>query len=239
MCTATFMSLEEPADFVFTVNRDESEKRPALAPDFYRDQNTRLLLPKDPKKGGTWIALSDQKRCVNLMNGAFSKHKYEPPYKKSRGLVLLDFLKTSSTEELAKTYDFDNIEPFTLLCIDWNNGLEISELRWDGQEYYLKRVDEAFKTWSASMTYSEKQKRKRREFFDEKRRENKAKLSADELWELHHTREASGGDLDIIIDRGELKTTSVSQIVKRGDEIRFNYEDMLTGETRLKTMSAS
>ncbi|MBK9018424.1 MAG: NRDE family protein [Saprospiraceae bacterium] len=38
-----------------------------------------LIFPRDTAAGGTWIAASDTNRVACLLNGAFVKHKHQPP----------------------------------------------------------------------------------------------------------------------------------------------------------------
>jgi|AntDeeMinimDraft_4_1070355.scaffolds.fasta_scaffold01083_2 uncharacterized protein with NRDE domain len=239
MCTLTYFPLKTTKGFILTVNRDESQDRPALAPDYYEEENVKMLYPKDPKKGGTWIGISSQKRVVNLMNGAFKKHQRDTPYRKSRGVIVLDFLKTEGFKECCQSYDFENIEPFTVICLEWKDKLKLYEFRWDGKQRFLMEKNTLdFQVWSASMTYDESQKKERKEFFQSKlKQQHDKKFNAEELWNLHHAKKENDGDLDLIIDRGVLKTTSISQIVRDGDEVSFKFEDLLSGKVVNKTVA--
>jgi len=112
MCTVTYYPFKN--NFILTSNRDEHYKRkPALAPDSYIINSKELLFPKDQEAGGTWIAVS-QTNVSTILNGAFERHKHEPPYRRSRGLVLLDSFKYNNLEKFSKTYDFQGIEPLHL-----------------------------------------------------------------------------------------------------------------------------
>src|SRR5690625_7813334 len=88
MCTITYIpNPEKESSFFVTDNRDESVNRPAKFPEIYREYGVSLYYPKDLEKGGTWFGVSDKKRMMCLMNGAFSKYKRKPPYRKSRGEI--------------------------------------------------------------------------------------------------------------------------------------------------------
>src|SRR5699024_12405831 len=78
--------------FTVTDNRDESVNRPADLPKVYKEYGTQLFYPKDKKAGGTWIGLSKQNRLITLMNGAFTQHKRQKSYRKSRGVVVKELL---------------------------------------------------------------------------------------------------------------------------------------------------
>ena len=125
--------------FILTSNRDEAlVRKPAEYPHIETIEKVKVLFPRDGEAGGTWVATADNKRTVCLLNGAFAWHKHNPPYRKSRGLVVLDFFKTESALSFNQDYDLEDIEPFTLLIAEYN---ELFELRWDGSKKYFRALD--------------------------------------------------------------------------------------------------
>jgi uncharacterized protein with NRDE domain len=117
MCTVSFLP-KKGNSFILTSNRDEDMLRQTALPfQKYSLNNKSLYYPKDPKAGGTWIATEPNSFTVCLLNGAFKAHTPNPPYNKSRGIVLLDFFKYNNQYDFIKQYDFSNIEPFTLLFV--------------------------------------------------------------------------------------------------------------------------
>ena len=137
MCTVTY--LPTPSGFILTSNRDEAlVRKPAELPHAETIAQHQVLFPRDGQAGGTWIATADNGRTVCLLNGAFTWHKHNPPYRMSRGLVVLDFFKSDSVAAFHQNYDLHGIEPFTLLAIEAG---ELFELRWDGQQKYFKALD--------------------------------------------------------------------------------------------------
>src|SRR5579871_6575106 len=128
MCTVTY--LPTPTGYILTSNRDEAlVRKPAEIPDSVAIGNCQVLFPRDGEAGGTWIATADNGRTVCLLNGAFTRHKHNPPYRKSRGLVVLDFFTLPNAKAFADSYDLTGIEPFTILVIEKSM---LYELRWDG-----------------------------------------------------------------------------------------------------------
>jgi len=123
MCTVTLTSNNDN-DFVLTSNRDESPDRVALVPDFYNINQTKLLFPKD-KKGGTWVGVSEKQRVVCVLNGAFVKHERKANYRKSRGIVANDFMTSDNIDETLSSYNLHDIEPFTMVIVDWSLGLKV------------------------------------------------------------------------------------------------------------------
>jgi hypothetical protein len=137
MCTITY--LPTPSGFILTSNRDEAlVRKPAEVPHAVTIAQHQILFPRDGDAGGTWVATADNSRTICLMNGAFTRHKHNPPYRMSRGLVVLDFFKSDSIQSFYRDYDLTGIEPFTIIVIE--NG-ELFELRWDGQQKYFKTLD--------------------------------------------------------------------------------------------------
>lgn len=116
MCTVTFVPTS--TGFILTSNRDEKNYRPTLPPEIHVVNGKKLLFPKDEEAGGTWIATNNQHQTVCLLNGAFETHVKNPPYRKSRGLILLESFGYDSFAEFAENVDLENIEPFTLLLIE-------------------------------------------------------------------------------------------------------------------------
>ncbi len=137
MCTVTY--LPTPAGFILTSNRDEAlVRKQAENPHAETIAGQQVLFPRDGEAGGTWVATSQNGRTVCLLNGAFKQHHRNPPYRMSRGLVVLDFFKTDSVFNFHQHYDLTNIEPFTLLIAE---NKELFELRWDGSEKFFKPLN--------------------------------------------------------------------------------------------------
>jgi len=144
MCTVTY--LPKPSGFILTHNRDEAPSRSpqSIVRENKLDGNT-LLFPRDKKAGGTWIATTRHGRTACLLNGAFVKHHHSPPYRRSRGLILLDFFEWAEPDDFFQLYDFEGVEPFTMLVFAQNKLSESSiprviEFRWDGQIRHLKNL---------------------------------------------------------------------------------------------------
>ncbi len=139
MCTVTYLPATK--GFILTSNRDEAMvRKPAEYPHSETLGSVKVLFPRDGDAGGTWIATAEDNRTVCLLNGAFTRHKHSPPYRKSRGLVVLDFFKTDSALSFHQNYDLQGIEPFTLLIAERK---ELFEFRWDGTHKYFKPLNPA------------------------------------------------------------------------------------------------
>lgn len=233
MCTISFIPLpKNKADFILTDNRDEAVNRPAALPMRYDELGTRLFYPRDKRAGGTWFGVSQHQRVMALMNGAFKRHRRKPSYRKSRGTVVKEILAVPDLHRGIKAYDFDGIEAFFGIIFSWKDSMEITELIWDGTQIHLnsKNPEEAH-IWSSAMTYSKEQHQKRVALFENFLKEHGDSPSLPDLiWEFHHLK---GNDQEegILINRGLLQTTSVSQLQYFGEEeMSFRHENLITGE---------
>jgi len=221
MCTLTFFSLKaEENSFVFTSNRDESIHRPTLAPQHYLEDEVNLYYPKDKIAGGTWVGLSSQQRLVCLMNGGFEAHQRKSAYKMSRGVVVKEALKTDDIQDFFESFDLDGVEPFTLISIDYKEKLQIWRWVWDGLEKHLFAEAVQPQIWSAAMTYNPQQRKERDQHWREFLKTHRD-IAEKEIWDFHHQKKG-----DLIIDRGELKTTSVTQAVIKKHQKTLQFEDL-------------
>lgn len=164
MCTVSFI----PAgNRVFiTHNRDEKSSRSkAIPPKEYSINGYRLLFPKDSHAGGTWIACTAEGQAAVLLNGAFTPHQQQPAYRKSRGLVFLDFVASPDITAGYSNIDLQGIEPFTIIL--WT-GRQLFECRWDGQQKHVTAPDAALAhTWSSATLYDASIISKRKSWFQQ------------------------------------------------------------------------
>jgi hypothetical protein len=183
-----------------------------------------MLYPKDKLAGGTWIGLSEQKRLICLLNGEFKPHVRETSYRLSRGVVVKDLLAAISIDEAVENYNLKNIEPFTIVAVDWNSGLRFLELVWDGKIKHFKDLDLKPHIWSSSPLYSSEMKTIREAWYQEFQQNNI--LNSRSLWDFHSSAGVGDPEIDVIMDRGFVKTQNISQIEKTSEEIRMRFMDL-------------
>ncbi|UZO82561.1 NRDE family protein [Aquimarina sp. ERC-38] len=232
MCTVTLLPLSEDS-FILTSNRDESISRRTIYPKIYEEKDVTILYPKDKEAGGTWIGISSRKRMICLLNGGFKKHNRKQAYRKSRGIVVTDLLKVSNFEKGIAAYNFSDIEPFTLVVADWNATLTCNEIVWDGKVLHKRKLEHKIHIWSSSTLYTDDMKEKRKEWLNSF--VNTTVMDANSLLDFHKYGGQGYKSYDIQMDRGELKTRSITQIIKSKEEIEMRYEDLINEE--VKTIS--
>lgn len=172
MCTLTFVPLENN-NFILTSSRDEQKTRKnSELPTFTTLNKTKILRPVDGDAGGSWIGITEKGRTLCLLNGAFQRHNRNTPYRKSRGVILMELLATTSQSDIEK-YDFSKIESFTLIWIEKHKkdtAFSLTEYRWVEEEnkLYKKVMDTKYAyIWSSATLYTSEIAEKREEWFEE------------------------------------------------------------------------
>tara|TARA_R110000868_G_scaffold329816_1_gene590765 strand:- start:1079 stop:1804 length:726 start_codon:yes stop_codon:yes gene_type:complete len=223
MCTVTIIP-KNNTDFILTSNRDEAPDRIALAPEFYVVNDTKLLFPKDELSGGTWIGISEKNRVICVLNGGFEFHERKANYRMSRGVVAKDFLISEKITETIESYNFEDVEPFTIVIADWNSSLKFYELVWDGSEKHFIELPLEAKVWSSSTLYNKTMRKERLQWFENFKSENE--LNAKTSLKFHKTAGENNNDYGVIMNRGFVKTTSITQIEKQADSLDMRYESL-------------
>lgn len=228
MCTVTFLPLS-PTTFIVTSNRDERKSRPTIPPKPYQHKNITLYFPKDEEAGGTWFAVSKEYTVV-LLNGADTRHERNPPYRMSRGLVMLDFFGFLSPQDFTNNYNFDNIEPFTLVLIKHLDN-KLHQFRWDGNTPSLIQMDSTSpQIWSSSTLYDDATREKRKNWFAQWQKEGN-EYTVDNILRFH--RFGGEGDTanDLVMNRSDIvQTVSITSFEKGNNQSTLWYDDLVNNE---------
>lgn len=227
MCTVTYIPTDK--GFYFTSSRDERASRETIPPVKYNMNGIELVYPKDELAGGTWIASSLTGKTACLLNGAFVNHQKRSDYIKSRGLILLESFNYNNAVEFSEKVDLMNIEPFTLLTLDYSTGAleQFFEFRWDGDKKYLKQLThKEQQIWSSATLYSPSIQQTRLQLF--KQWINKHQDFEDRMILDFHNRKHGLSVSDDILMKGEgdLMTLSISQVHVGNTDSHFNYFDI-------------
>lgn len=227
MCTVSYLPLDGD-QFILTSNRDEGvTRKSALMPQVYEVKDKKLIFPKDGEAGGTWIGLAETGRLICLMNGAFILHERKLPYRMSRGQVVLDGLTANDLSDFLEQYKLENIEPFTIVVVDWASDLQRWELRWDGVERHIKALPHEPQVWSSATLYNTEMHDKRVQWFGKWLDEHPT-FDVNTIRNFHKT--AGEGDpiTNLRTERGFLRTVSVTTVEKTNHQAQLTYEDLRT-----------
>jgi uncharacterized protein with NRDE domain len=235
MCTVSFISAGGKT--IITSNRDENVQRPkAAAPGFEILNNKKIIFPKDSKAGGTWFAAADNGVVIVLLNGAFVKHNAAPPYRKSRGLVLLEIMEANEPLLFYKETSLKDIEPFTLVL--YQQGI-LHELRWDGKNKHIRLLDTAGNyIWSSATLYNDEVIKHRKKLF-EKFIDDTETITAELVHRFHSNNNQDEENGFVINRQTGLKTFSITQVVLEHNTIDFLHTDLLLLQQFKETMPIS
>lgn len=237
MCTVSYLPL--PGDgFIITSTRDEkSIRKPALPPEKHDTFQIPLYYPRDTDAGGTWIATSPVGHTLCLLNGGFILHESSPPYRRSRGLVLLDFYRFNDVALFREKYDFSGIEPFTLLIRNVSGiapgkkNPQFNELRWDGEQVHITSLNpESPAIWSSVTLYSDEVISQRKGWF-EQWLTGDPEFTIGSAVNFHKTAGTGNIQNDILMNRENVvRTVSITSILREPLRNEFYYEDIINGE---------
>lgn len=225
MCTVTYLPLGNN-NFILTSNRDETPLRKTISPKDYVENGVTLTYPKDELAGGTWIGLSERKRLVCLLNGGFVIHKREAPYKMSRGVIVKKILATENAVLFINDFNFEGIEPFTLVLVDWKKELNTYELVWDGTTKHFKKLPEKPVIWSSSTLYTEDMKELRRNWFANWLSKNN-EFTQEEVLKFHQNEDLGAQGTSPKMKREFVETVSVTSVKKENNSVNMLYIDLL------------
>lgn len=223
MCTVTLFPVGK-SNFVLTSNRDEAPNRVSLSPNIYDIEGVRMMFPKDKLAGGSWIGVSEKKRVLCVLNGGFTRHSRKDKYRLSRGVVMKDLLTCDDIEKAVTNYELHDIEPFTLVIVDWVENLRFFELVWDGDNKHFQELPLAPKIWSSSTLYNDKMKNERQQWFADFLSANS--LTEEHVLDFHQNTQKDNTEYGIVMDRLFVKTTSITQVVKQEQTVSMNFNNL-------------
>lgn len=224
MCTVSFIPAGKKV--FLTSNRDEKHwRKPAIAPEWYSFNTGKILFPRDPDAGGTWIAGHENGNAIVFLNGAFRAHVKTPPYRMSRGLVLLELLDSASPYDKFNALDLRNIEPFT--AVIWDNG-QLYECRWDGKEKHPVKLDNSrAHIWSSCTLYEDAVIMKRKQWFINWMEKNTTPGQS-EILDFHRFTGDGDSHNDLLMNRnGHEFTVSVTSMEINEGRVSMQYLDLL------------
>ena len=224
MCTVSFVQTNDT--IIITSNRDEKTLRPsAIPPRSYIVNGKNLIFPKDPKAGGTWFVANAYGVILVLLNGADEKHEVLLPYRKSRGLIVLDMISSLSPKDFWSEIDLENIEPFTLVLFQDD---ALFQLRWNGKQKETITLDvNKNHIWSSATLYSSLIQEKRDEWFHTFMDQN-PEISESKMHDFHRYTEEENDENGLVINRNdEMKTLSITQAVVKEKKVRILHYDLI------------
>lgn len=226
MCTVSFY--KDNSKVIITSNRDEHINRPSAIPPQKMIFGEKILYyPKDPKAGGTWFAVNQKGNVYVLLNGSNEKHTPNPPYRKSRGLILLDIADSNDIIEKWQLMNLQSIENFTI--VSYFDG-QLIQFRWNGIEKSQLILDEnESHIWSSATLYDKETIIKREEWFHDFLENHKNGITSHNFFEFHTDTKKEDQNNGLLINRDhKMLTKSVTQAVITSNRFTIEHRDLIT-----------
>ena len=226
MCTVTYIPVNGKT--FITSNRDEKTLRQqALPPAIYAENGRKLLYPKDGAAGGSWIAVNEQNATAVLLNGGFVRHRVNPPYRMSRGIILLEVARAAEPVHFFRQMDLAGIEPFTI--IHFNNQLH--QLTWTGDVKHCRQLDASKPSiWSSVTLYEQPVIAKRERWFAAFLDKN-PNPEQEDILDFHMNTGDGDKQNDLLMNRDNiLSTVSITSVEIKEQHCSMKYTDRLTDE---------
>ena len=207
MCILSIVKSEQ--GIIVTSNRDEQRSRKnSLAPEIIELVDRKAIIARDAQAQGTWLLTDNLGRTAILLNGAFESHVATPPYRESRGIILMNLFQEENFKSAFLFYNLENIEPFQVIYLDQEWAFQCV---WDGNQKQLFEIDlstpQVF--FSPTLYSKEQQTEKRNHFF--KTFTDLSLFKAPRLFEFH-SEQNENSDLDFFMSREHQITRSISQV---------------------------
>jgi len=216
MCILSIVKSEQ--GIVITSNRDEQRSRKnSLAPEIIDLGERKAIIARDAQAQGTWLLTDNLGRTAILLNGAFESHIPTPPYRESRGIILMNLFQEENFKSAFLSYNIENIEPFQVIYLDTNQAFQCV---WDGNQKHLFAIDlstpQVF--FSPTLYTKEQQEEKRNHFF--KTFTDISLFKAPRLFEFH-SEQNENSNLDFFMNREQQTTKSISQVELHSKQSRY------------------
>ena len=228
MCTVSFY--KDNSKVIITSNRDEHINRPsAIPPEKMIFGEKIMYYPKDPKAGGTWFVVNHKGNVYVLLNGAEQKHTPNPPYRKSRGLILLDIINSNNILNGWNLINLSNIEPFTIIAFFDD---QLFQIRWNGMEKSLNQLgtNKSY-IWSSATLYSEAVISMRESWFSEFLNHNKEGICSNDLISFHSITQKNDKLNGLVINRdNSMLTKNITQCEITKDSFTLKHLDLISKE---------
>jgi uncharacterized protein with NRDE domain len=229
MCTVVYLPTAN--GLLVSSIRDEQFLRPAAMPPKQHPHHGKILLyPTDAQAGGTWMVADNDGKVTVLFNGAFEKHVANTPYRKSRGIVLLDIVSADEFTTAWQQYDLNGIEPFSMVHTD---GHSLMRCTWDGIQKIVDVLDPLKShIWSSATLYNTEQRSLRQEIFQEWLREQQHPISSNVLREFFKTTMPNDVANRFIMNRNNILGSVSFTICMMGPELTsMQYHSLVSGES--------
>jgi uncharacterized protein with NRDE domain len=227
MCILSIVKSEQ--GIVITSNRDERRSRKnSLTPEIIDLGTRKAILARDAQAQGTWFLTDNLGRTAILLNGAFESHIPTPPYRESRGVILMNLFQEENFKSAFLFYNLENIEPFQVIYLDTHQAFQCV---WDGNQKHLFAIDlsnpQVF--FSPTLYTKKQQEEKRKHFF--KTLTEIGSMNASQLLEFHSNQNINSLNLNFFMRREDQITKSISQVELNSTQTKYVHWQSWDGQS--------
>ena len=237
MCTLSWQIRNNSLTVVF--NRDELFSRPdAHPPGEETIDGTRVLAPRDPEGGGTWIAANEHGLLVCLMNYYHAPFRAQPGVRyQSRGLLVRTVSTHSDLHALRSMLadmDLHTYRPFHLVVFP--GVFAPIEWQWDGSR--LVEVVGAPHVLTSTGLFPRLVTKLRTRQFRKATSNFLNELTDEQQLQLHRLRRPWPAAISVAMRMKDRGTVSLMQVKVTPDEVAMSYQPGDPATTRQPMQTA-
>ena len=220
MCTLSWCYTGSTLQVLF--NRDERYDRPiAEPPSEWARNNARVISPRDPSGGGSWISANDSGLVLCLLNHYGADIVSGRSKGRSRGLLVMDLAPSETIESLSARLSRTMLavyEPFMLAAFQ---DQHVVLWTWNGVD--LERDDRPICPVSTSSLMPVLVPAMRRAYFRLSRSLNGQSDPAGTDLALHGAGRPWPGPFSIAMERRDRGTVSLTRVQVGADSVAMDY----------------
>ncbi len=221
MCTLSWRRHDQALEILF--NRDESLARPEAEPPSEEViSGTRVLAPRDPTGGGTWLWTNEYGLTLCLLNNYQAQNNEPVNGQRSRGLLALDLAPLASMAQLEQhlhATDCSLYQPFYLIVFSPRQSP--AGWCWDGRS--LKATSTPNNPVSTSSLYPRLVPRLRQFYYRTATINGLRTLTTEQHLRLHRSRKPWPPAFAIAMSRPDRGTVSLTRVRISDAEARMDY----------------
>ncbi|TVQ25424.1 MAG: hypothetical protein EA383_08315 [Spirochaetaceae bacterium] len=226
MCTLSWTSSPERAEYELFFNRDELRTRkPARPPELATTDGVRYAAPTDRDRGGSWIGVNQYGVTHCLLN------TYEadtvtvaPDEARSRGELVRLVQASRSPEHTGRIIEscpLQRYPPFMIVGLYWNSGRSVCEavsFHWNGNKLTTR---EGVQPPVTTSSYLPARVREWRQDAFRRLTRDGTRATSRQLWKFHTLTDRQQPARGVCMSRSDAGTVSCTRVLSREDGAVF------------------
>ena len=145
-----------------------------------------------------------------------------------------EFFSYDNAETFIAQFDFDGIEPFTMIIVD--QGV-LYELKWDSTKLHIKKPERTqMHLWASSTLYDDELQHKRQQWFKEWKDKTMC-MNQGCILSFHKNGGEGNPQSDVVMNYKDIvKTTSITSVTSDHGSFEMRFESLENQEVANRTM---